>query len=272
MTWLPAITEHYENGTPNPPPTQNPARRTLLWPGRQTRPPWSAQPQLHHGGHRSVRFYSHTDPFTKNILFTSASTTTSATAFFSTTPSNALRFWQAHHDTCSITLKAVKSTNTLSTAPPCSTYAANTPCSLVYLSYLHCGPSATSNGRSYYPEAQVNEIAQPSETSIYPADVIYPISITWMASAVSPGTKVSALLKDDSRPERKGFKTVVIIDPGIKTMTTIQFTEALEKANRRKGEGGYISGKVWPGECYFPDYTDPKSANGGPISSPTHRR
>ena len=59
---------------------------------------------------------------------------------------------------------------------------------------------------------------------------------------------------------KKGFKTVVIIDPGIKIDDNYSvFTEALEKGYFcRKGEGGYISGKVWPGECYFPDYTNPE--------------
>ncbi|MCW8900524.1 MAG: hypothetical protein OQK95_07635, partial [Gammaproteobacteria bacterium] len=60
--------------------------------------------------------------------------------------------------------------------------------------------------------------------------------------------------------EDKGFKTIAIIDPGIKIdMNYNIFREALEKDYFcKRADGPYMKGKVWPGECFFPDFTDPK--------------
>ena len=64
-----------------------------------------------------------------------------------------------------------------------------------------------------------------------------------------------------------GFKTVVIIDPGIKIDKEYSvFKEALEKDYFcKRADGPYMKGKVWPGECYFPDFTKPKLGIGGLI-------
>jgi alpha-glucosidase len=57
-----------------------------------------------------------------------------------------------------------------------------------------------------------------------------------------------------------GFKTVAIIDPGIKIDKEYSvFREALENDYFcKRADGPYMKGKVWPGECYFPDFTNPK--------------
>lgn len=57
-----------------------------------------------------------------------------------------------------------------------------------------------------------------------------------------------------------GFKTVVIIYPGIKIDHEYDvFKEALDKDYFcKRADGPYMKGKVWPGEYYFPDYTNPK--------------
>ncbi|MGK0174337.1 MAG: alpha-glucosidase, partial [Ulvibacter sp.] len=57
-----------------------------------------------------------------------------------------------------------------------------------------------------------------------------------------------------------GFKTIVIIDPGIKVDKDYSvFQEGLENDYFcKRADGPYMKGKVWPGECYFPDFTNPK--------------
>jgi alpha-glucosidase len=56
-----------------------------------------------------------------------------------------------------------------------------------------------------------------------------------------------------------GFKTVVIIDPGIKIDKEYSvYKEALEKDYFCKRADRSMKGKVWPGECNFPDYTNPE--------------
>ena len=60
--------------------------------------------------------------------------------------------------------------------------------------------------------------------------------------------------------KEQGFKTVAIIDPGIKIDKDYSvFKEALEKDYFcKRADGPYMKGKVWPGECYFPDFTNPE--------------
>jgi len=57
-----------------------------------------------------------------------------------------------------------------------------------------------------------------------------------------------------------GFKTVVIIDPGIKIDDDYSvYKEAFEKGYFcKRADGPLMKGKVWPGECYFPDFTNPE--------------
>jgi alpha-glucosidase len=59
---------------------------------------------------------------------------------------------------------------------------------------------------------------------------------------------------------KDGFKTVVIIDPGIKIDKEYSvYNEALEKDYFcKRADGPYMKGKVWPGECNFPDFTNPE--------------
>jgi alpha-glucosidase len=54
-----------------------------------------------------------------------------------------------------------------------------------------------------------------------------------------------------------GFQTMVMIDPGIKKDKNYSvFQEGLEKGYFCKRiDGHYVEGKVWPGDCYFPDFT-----------------
>ncbi len=115
---------------------------------------------------------------------------------------------------------------------------------------------------SYYPESKVKEIANKFRELQIPCDAIY-LDIDYMDGFrcftwnkehfPNPKQLVKELLDE-------GFKTVVIIDPGIKIDNDNSvFKEGL--ANDyfcRRADGPNMKGKVWPGECYFPDFTNPK--------------
>ncbi|MBT8296598.1 MAG: DUF4968 domain-containing protein, partial [Gramella sp.] len=115
---------------------------------------------------------------------------------------------------------------------------------------------------SYYPESKVKEITSKFRELNFPCDAIY-LDIdymdgfrcfTWNKEYFPDPKRMVAELEED------GFKTVAIIDPGIKIDLSYDiFKEALEKDYFcRRADGPYMRGKVWPGECYFPDFTNPK--------------
>ncbi len=115
---------------------------------------------------------------------------------------------------------------------------------------------------SYYPESNVKEITAKFRELQIPCDAIY-LDIdymegfrcfTWSKEYFPEPKRMVKELADD------GFKTVVIIDPGIKIdMEYDVFKEGLEKDYFcKRADGPYMKGKVWPGECYFPDYTRPE--------------
>ncbi|RYG53391.1 MAG: DUF4968 domain-containing protein [Chitinophagaceae bacterium] len=114
---------------------------------------------------------------------------------------------------------------------------------------------------SYYPEAKVKEVASKFRELAIPCDAIY-LDIdymdgfrcfTWNKEYFPDPKKMVADLSAD------GFKTIVIIDPGIKIDKEYSiYNEAV--ANDyfcKRADGPYMKGKVWPGECNFPDYTNP---------------
>ncbi|MEH6537473.1 MAG: glycoside hydrolase family 31 protein [Psychroserpens sp.] len=115
---------------------------------------------------------------------------------------------------------------------------------------------------SYYPEKKVKEITSKFRDLKIPCDAIY-LDIdymegfrcfTWNKEYFPDPKRMVKELADD------GFKTVAIIDPGIKIDKDYSvFKEALEKDYFcKRADGPYMKGKVWPGECYFPDYTNPE--------------
>ncbi|MCF7559538.1 glycoside hydrolase family 31 protein [Sabulilitoribacter multivorans] len=115
---------------------------------------------------------------------------------------------------------------------------------------------------SYYPESNVKEITAKFRELQIPCDAIY-LDIdymegfrcfTWSKEHFPDPKRMVKELADD------GFKTIVIIDPGIKIdMDYSVFREGLEKDYFcKRADGPYMKGKVWPGECYFPDFTKPE--------------
>ena len=114
---------------------------------------------------------------------------------------------------------------------------------------------------SYYPESKVKEITSKFRELKIPCDAIY-LDIdymegfrcfTWNKNYFPDPKKMVTELAED------GFKTVVIIDPGIKIDKDYWvYKEGLEKDYFcKRADGPYMKGKVWPGECNFPDYTNP---------------
>ena len=115
---------------------------------------------------------------------------------------------------------------------------------------------------SYYPESNVKEITSKFRELQIPCDAIY-LDIdymegfrcfTWSEEYFPDPKRMVKELADD------GFKTIVIIDPGIKIDNEYNvFKEGLEKDYFcKRADGPYMKGKVWPGECYFPDFTSPE--------------
>lgn len=118
---------------------------------------------------------------------------------------------------------------------------------------------------SYYPESKVKEITQKFRDLKIPCDAIY-LDIDYM-DGFRCFTWNKEYFPDPKRMvkelEEDGFKTVVIIDPGIKIDLDYKvFKEALDKDYFcKRADGPYMKGKVWPGECYFPDFTNPEVRN-----------
>ncbi len=115
---------------------------------------------------------------------------------------------------------------------------------------------------SYYPESKVKEVTNKFRELKIPCDAIY-LDIDYMDGFrcftwnkeyfPDPKRMVDELAED-------GFKTVVIIDPGIKIDKDYWvYQEAIENDYFcKRADGPYMKGKVWPGECNFPDYTNPE--------------
>jgi len=115
---------------------------------------------------------------------------------------------------------------------------------------------------SYYPESKVKDVTNKLRDLKIPCDAIY-LDIdymdgfrcfTWNKDYFPDPKRMVKELSDN------GFKTIVIIDPGIKIDPNYSvFKEGLEKKYFcKRADGPYMKGKVWPGECYFPDFTSAK--------------
>ncbi|EAR01914.1 glycoside hydrolase family 31 protein [Maribacter sp. HTCC2170] len=115
---------------------------------------------------------------------------------------------------------------------------------------------------SYFPESNVKELATKFRDLKIPCDALY-LDIdymdgfrcfTWDKEKFPDPKRMIGELNED------GFKTVVMIDPGIKIDKDYWvYQEAMENDYFcKRGDGPYMKGKVWPGECHFPDFTNPK--------------
>lgn len=116
---------------------------------------------------------------------------------------------------------------------------------------------------SYFPEKRVKEIADGFRKNKIPADVIY-LDIdymddyrvfTWNKERFpDPKRMIGELAKD-------GFKTVLIIDPGIKVDEKYDIYADGRRQNIfvKNPDGSELNRDVWPKASAFPDFTDPKA-------------
>lgn len=116
---------------------------------------------------------------------------------------------------------------------------------------------------SYFPDTRVKEIASEFRSRNIPCDVI------WMDIDYMQDFKVFTF-NEKSFPDPKGlndylhannFRAVWMIDPGVKReegyFVYDSGTAGDYWVNNSSGEP--FTGKVWPGECLFPDFTMPET-------------
>ncbi|MBD3178900.1 MAG: DUF5110 domain-containing protein [Candidatus Latescibacteria bacterium] len=114
---------------------------------------------------------------------------------------------------------------------------------------------------SYYPDSRVREVADRFRELRMPCDVI------WHDIHYMDGFRVFTFdrnrFPDPSATNRylheRGFKTVWMIDPGVKAESGYFVYDSgtqLDIWTRTAGGRNFV-GRVWPGDCVFPDFTMP---------------
>ncbi len=114
---------------------------------------------------------------------------------------------------------------------------------------------------SYYPDSEVMALAHKFRQKQIPCDVIY-LDIhymdgyrvfTWHPERFSAPRKMLEELKN------MGFKVAVIIDPGIKVDPNYHACREGIAGDHfcKYPDGRLYQGQVWPGWCYFPDFSQP---------------
>ncbi|MCX8149273.1 TIM-barrel domain-containing protein [Thermaurantimonas aggregans] len=118
---------------------------------------------------------------------------------------------------------------------------------------------------SYYPEEELLLLADTFRKKKIPCDVLY-LDIhymdeykvfTWDKERFKDPKKFLADLKD------KGFKVVIIQDPGIKVEEGYGACDSgiEEDVFVKYPDGKLYVGEAWPGRCYFPDFTNERARN-----------
>ncbi|MDX2116630.1 MAG: glycoside hydrolase family 31 protein [Planctomycetota bacterium] len=112
---------------------------------------------------------------------------------------------------------------------------------------------------SYEPESKVRDIAAGFRERDIPCDVIW-LDIDYMDGFrcfTFDKTKFPDVKKLNSDLHAKGFKMVYMIDPGLKVDPEYFAYADAKKAGHfiTDAKGNEYNGKVWPGECAFPDFT-----------------
>ncbi len=117
---------------------------------------------------------------------------------------------------------------------------------------------------SYYPDSRVKEIADTFRLKKIPCDVI------WMDIHYMDAYKIFTFSpKNFPSPKetnfylhQKGFKSIWMIDPGVKVESGYSVYETGKKLDLwvKTSKGNDFIGQVWPGDCVFPDFTQAKTA------------
>jgi len=112
---------------------------------------------------------------------------------------------------------------------------------------------------SYFPDERVREVARTFREKRIPCDVLYfdidymdeYRCFTWNNERFPDPREMMNDLNS------QGFRTVAIIDPGIKNEPgyPVFDTGARIDAWVKRPEGEPYVGRVWPGDCVFPDFT-----------------
>ncbi|UCS91907.1 DUF4968 domain-containing protein [Echinicola marina] len=116
---------------------------------------------------------------------------------------------------------------------------------------------------SYYPESEVKSLAKTFRDKDMPGDVIY-LDIHHMEAYkvfTFDGEKFPDAKTMIRSLKERGFRVVVIMDPGIKVENNyLPYEEGKEENLFLKYPDGEIyEGQVWPGWCAFPDFTMEKT-------------
>lgn len=118
------------------------------------------------------------------------------------------------------------------------------------------------NRWSYFPESRVRQVAREFRTRQIPCEAIH-LDIdymdgyrcfTWDPKRFPDPARLIADLHVE------GFKVVAMVDPGIKADRKYWVCKEGLKNDMfcKYPNGRPYSGPVWPGECYFPDFTSPR--------------
>ncbi len=116
---------------------------------------------------------------------------------------------------------------------------------------------------SYYPDKEVLSTARTFREKEIPADAIvmdihymdqYKI-FTWDKKRFPDPLSLIRQIKE------LGFEITLMCDPGIKTEPGYEpYDDGVRKDVFAKyPDGQYYTGQVWPGWCYFPDFTNPRT-------------
>ncbi len=116
---------------------------------------------------------------------------------------------------------------------------------------------------SYYPEAEVRELAAQFRRRHIPCDVIH-LDIhyldgyrifTWDRERFPDPPQMLRDLRE------QGFRVISIIDPGVKVDPgyAVHDEGLARDVFCRLPDGPLLKAPVWPGQCYFPDFTDPRA-------------
>lgn len=115
---------------------------------------------------------------------------------------------------------------------------------------------------SYYPQQKLLDLASEFRSRQIPCDVLH-LDIDYMEGYrcfTWDAEKFPDPVGMNRRLKALGFKTVTIVDPGIKMDPEYSlYKEGIEQGYFcRRGDDYMMEGPVWPGRCQFPDFTKPE--------------
>ncbi|MDP4271508.1 MAG: glycoside hydrolase family 31 protein [Bacteroidota bacterium] len=116
---------------------------------------------------------------------------------------------------------------------------------------------------SYVPDTRIKSLADTFRLKKLPCDVIW-MDIDYMDSFkifTFDKNKIPNPKAVNDYLHQKGFKSVWMIDPGVKAEKGYFVYDSGSKGNQwvQNKDGQEFNGKVWPGKCAFPDFTRPET-------------